>query len=397
MRVAMVCPYDWSTPGGVQAQVEGLANALQRAGLSVVVLAPVTASPASTAAFDFELVGVGKSVSIAANGSRAPVAPTPAAMARTVKALRRAKADVVHVHEPLVPGPSLAALTAGPRPMLGTFHRAGADALYRAEGRALRGVVHRLDAFVAVSDAARKTAGEVLGSSFGDMLVIPNGVDLQRYTDPSIRLNGLRAGTSSRDQGSETGRTGHRAVSPLTVVFVGRHEERKGLVVLLEAFGRLRRDASSPDVRDARLSVVGDGPATSQLKERFGGDDAISWLGAVDDTEKARSLAAADVFVAPSLRGESFGVVLLEAMAAGAPVIASDLPGYRLAAGEAARFVPPGDESALASALAAVLGKAEERERLRALAAERVRGFSMESIAERYAELYGSLAGQCVG
>jgi phosphatidylinositol alpha-mannosyltransferase len=379
VRVAVVSPYDWSVPGGVQAQVEGLAKALQRAGAGVVVIAPVTGSTDSGTSYDFELVGIGKSVSFAANGSRAPVAPTPAAMTRTLQALRRARADVVHVHEPLVPGSSLAALIAGPRPMVGTFHRSGGDALYRAEGLLFRGFIHRLDAAVAVSDAARQTAVRVLGGRFAPIPVIPNGVDLQRYAGDLNVHAGAAAGDLSGDRG------------PLTIVFVGRHEERKGLVVLLEAFERMCKDAASPQVRQARLHVVGDGPATVQLKERFGAEGSISWLGAVDDAEKARQLARADVFVAPSLRGESFGVVLLEAMAAGAPVIASDLPGYRLAAGEAARFVPAGDAPALATVLEAVLADTRERERLRGLARERVRGFSLDAVAEQYVQLYESV------
>jgi phosphatidyl-myo-inositol alpha-mannosyltransferase len=383
----MVCPYDWSIPGGVQAQVEGLARALERMSVSVVVVAPAT-KPASSGRWkEFELVAVGKSLSMAANGSRAPVAPTPAAVARTVRALRHLGADVVHVHEPLVPGPSLAALVAGPRPMLGTFHRSGQDALYKAEGLALRGVLHRLDAAVAVSEAARETAAEVLGHKFRSIPVIPNGVDLHQYVGRLRPLNGAEAVVASPDVSVEP------PSAPLTIVFVGRHEERKGLVVLLEAFERLRREATSAGLRGARLNVVGEGPATIRLKERFGADDAVNWLGAVDDAEKARQLASADVFVAPSLHGESFGVVLLEAMAAGTPVIASDLPGYRLAAGEAARFVPPGDATALATGLVAVLGDAGERDRLRALAAERVSAYSMEEIAGRYVKRYEALIG----
>jgi phosphatidyl-myo-inositol alpha-mannosyltransferase len=384
----MVCPYDWSTPGGVQVQVEGLASALQRMGVSVVVVAPATEPADTWPGYGFEFVGVGKSISIAANGSRAPVAPTPAAVARTLRALRRLRADVVHVHEPFVPGPSLAALVAGPRPILGTFHRSGWDALYKAEGLALRGLAHRLNATVAVSDAAKETAAEVLGRQFDAMPVIPNGVDLHLYAPSLQRLIGAGPSTAS------PGTAGRSLVEPLTIVFVGRHEERKGLVVLLEAFERLRRDATTPELSQARLDVVGDGPATAELKERFGGHGAISWLGAVDDLEKARRLASADVFVAPSLRGESFGVVLLEAMAAGTAVIASDLPGYRLAAGEAARFVPAGDAPALASALGAVLRDPDERERLRALAAERVRGYSFEAVVTRYLEVYESLVGE---
>lgn len=379
----MVCPYDWSVPGGVQAQVEGLAAALQRTRVSVVVVAPATNRAGVRPAHDFEFVGVGKSVSVAANGSRAPVAPTPAAVARTVRALRHLHADVVHVHEPLVPGPSLAAMIAGPRPMLATFHRAGSDALYRAEGLALRVVAHRLDACVAVSDAARETAAEVLGDDVSAMPVIPNGVDLQKYLHTMTLVTAAESGAAPARAPSE----------PLTIAFVGRHEERKGLVVLLEAFERLRLDSTSPSLRAVRLEIIGAGPATTQLKARFGGDEAIVWLGVVDDLEKARRLASADVFVAPSLGGESFGVVLLEAMAAGTPVIASDLPGYRMAAGDAACFVPVGDAVALASQLGALLADPHERARLAALARERVKEYSFETIAERYVSMYASLAG----
>jgi phosphatidylinositol alpha-mannosyltransferase len=364
----MVCPYDLSVPGGVQAQVSGLAEALQRTGASVTVISPSSVVSVGTDA-GYELVGIGRSVSIAANGSKAPVAPGPLAMSRTVRALRRLAPDVVHVHEPLAPGSSLAALIAGPRPMVATFHRSGSDVLYRSEGLALRPVARRLDAAVAVSEAARTTAVRVLGLRADHVEIIPNGVDLRRFVT-------LRSS---------------RPPSDPTVLFVGRHEERKGLVVLLEAFERLRKDGNSRGAsRLPRLLVVGEGPETTALRQRFGGG-SIEWLGAVDDAEKARLLGTADVFVAPSIRGESFGVVLLEAMAAGAPVIASDLPGYRLAAGRAARLVPVGDAPALAEALAAVLGDAGERERLVGLAGERVTGFALDSIAERYRRLYASL------
>jgi phosphatidylinositol alpha-mannosyltransferase len=367
----MVCPYDLSVPGGVQAQVSGLAGALGRAGMSVTVISPASSGPAETGS-GYDFVGIGRSISIAANGSKAPVAPGPLAMTRTLRALRRLAPDVVHVHEPLVPGSSLAALIAGPRPIVATFHRSGSDALYRSEGFVLRPTARRLDAAVAVSEAARATASRVLRIPPVTVEIIPNGVDLRRFVT-------LRSSRPSTDQ---------------TVLFVGRHEERKGLVVLLEAFEILRRygdHKSAPGL--PRLLVVGEGPETTTLRQRFG-SDGIEWLGAVADPEKARLLGTTDVFVAPSLRGESFGVVLLEAMAAGAPVIASDLPGYRLAAGGAARLVPVGDPVALAEAVAGVLGDGGERERLVGLAGERVAGFSLDSIAERYGRLYARLAGR---
>ncbi len=372
----MVCPYDLSVPGGVQAQVRGLAVALQRAGTAVTVVAPsATGRDAPDAGYGF--TGVGRTISINANGSKAPVAPGPISMTRAVRALRHLHPDVVHVHEPLAPGASLAALVAGPRPIVATFHRSGSDRLYRGEARALRPFVRRLDAAVAVSDAARATARQVLGRAPGEIEVIPNGVDVQQFPD-------LR--TPDRTKGG-TART-----SRLVIVFVGRHEERKGLVVLLEAFELLRQGAGCDKSDVYRLLVVGEGPETAGLRARFGHDDAVEWLGPVDDIEKARLLGTADVFVAPSIGGESFGVVLLEAMAAGAPVIASDLPGYRLAAGEAARLLPVGDARALAATLALVLGDARERARMTAAAKERVQAYSMDVIAERYRHLYASLA-----
>ncbi len=365
----MVCPYDLSVPGGVQAQVSGLAEALQREGVSVTVVAP--AASGETPPDGCDLIRVGRSVRIAVNGSEAPVAPGLVAMTRTVAALRRLRPDVVHVHEPFVPGSSLAALATGTHPIVGTFHRAGTDVVYRAEGVLLGPLARRIDAAVAVSEAARATALHVLGRRLEIRSVIPNAVDLRHFEN--VRQT-----------------CAHDRADPLRIVFVGRHEERKGLVVLLEAFRLLGNPGLCPG-RPCRLLVVGAGPETGRLTERYGADDAIEWLGPVDDVKKARLLGRADVFVAPSTGGESFGVVLLEAMAAGATVIASDLPGYRLAAGDAAVLVPAGDAGALAGALASLLGDRRERERLAGLGGERVRGFSMDAIAERYQQLYASL------
>ena len=187
--------------------------------------------------------------------------------------------------------------------------------------------------------------------------VIPNGVEVDRF-----------AGADPWPKRAPT------------IVFVGRHERRKGLTVLLEAFGLL----SGP----TRLWVVGDGPETERLRAQFGADARIEWLGSLDDDERAARLAGADALVAPSLGGESFGVVLLEAMAAGTPVIASDLPGYRLAAGPAARFVPPGDRPALAEAMRAVLGDEGLRDELSRRGRERASAHDMGVIAGLYRESY---------
>jgi phosphatidylinositol alpha-mannosyltransferase len=197
-----------------------------------------------------------------------------------------------------------------------------------------------------------------------------------------------------------------------TVLFLGRHEERKGLSVLLDAFARLIADRpgggahqrEAPDTDQLAgvgesgptLWVAGDGPDTEALRRRYPESPHIQWLGVLTEEEKLRRLAGADLLCAPSLGGESFGMVLLEAMAAGTPVIASDIPGYRDAAGANARLVPPGDAAALSGALGHALRPAEaigaeerqERDRRRVDGAVRAREWSMDRLAERYEALY---------
>jgi phosphatidyl-myo-inositol alpha-mannosyltransferase len=361
----MVCPYDLTVPGGVQAQVDGLAGALDKLGVTVTVIAPSTTGGASGHA-SYAFAGVGRSVGFRANGSTAPVAPGPIAMTRTLRSLRAVRADVVHVHEPLTPGSSLAALLAGPRPIVATFHRSGSDRTYRAEGKLLRGLVRRIDAPVAVSEAARATAEEVLGKPLGPMEVIPNGVSIDT-----------------------TERQGDEQRGEIVLAFVGRHEERKGLAVLLAAWQQL--DSLHGGV-PLRLRIIGNGPDTPALRRQYGGVGSIEWLGAVDDSAKRQVLREADIFVAPSIRGESFGVVLLEAMAAGAPVVASDLAGYKLAAADAALYFTAGDSAALADKLTALI---RDEDRLLALGragSERAQLFSLDKIAARYMELYESVA-----
>jgi phosphatidylinositol alpha-mannosyltransferase len=245
----------------------------------------------------------------------------------------------------------------GPRPIVGTFHRSGADFAYEAYGHIVGAWSRRLDAAFAVSEAARTTAKACLGRRSLTVAVIPNGVEVDRF--------------ASADPWPK---------KAATIVFVGRHEPRKGLRVLLEAFGLL--------AEPTRLWVVGDGPETVQLRAQFGAQGRIEWLGPLDDDERAARLAGADVFVAPSLRGESFGVVLLEAMAAGTPVIASDLPGYQLAAGPAARFVPPGDPLALAEAIRAILGDEDIRDELSRRGRGRAAAYDMGVIAGLYRDSY---------
>ena len=264
--------------------------------------------------------------------------------------------DVVHLHEPLAPGPCTTALLTKPAPLIGTFHMAGRSLSYELMPRVVRYLAGRLDDRVAVSEDARRMAGENLG---GEYDLTFNGVEVRRYDDSPT----------------------HPTEGP-TILFVGRHEERKGLRVLLDAVNLLPSDL--------RVWIAGDGPQTEDLRATFAGDPRLEWLGAITEAEKIARLRGADVFCAPSLRGESFGVVLLEGMAAGTPVVASDIPGYSNAArrGSDAALFTAGDHEALARALREVLRDETRRAALIASGRERAEEFSMARLADLYVKRY---------
>jgi phosphatidylinositol alpha-mannosyltransferase len=354
VRIGLVSPYSLTLPGGVQGQVLGLGRALRAAGHETRVLGPCDGPPPEAG-----VTPLGASVPLAANGSVAPIAPDLPCALRTLRALGDEGFDVVHLHEPLVPGPCLTALLVADAPLIGTFHAAGTSASYRWAGRPLGWAAGRLVRRCAVSEEAAALAGRHLGGSYD---VLANGIEVERFSTVEPWLS----------EGP-------------TVLFLGRHEPRKGLAVLVEAMGDLPADV--------RLWVAGDGPDTARLQALTEGDDRVSWLGRVGEEEKARRLRAADVLCAPSLGGESFGVVLLEAMAAGAAIVASDLAGYATVAraDREALLVVPGDARALAVALRRAL---EDGDRARALvAAGRVRAeeLSMARLAERYLERYAAV------
>jgi len=355
LRIGLVCPYSLSVPGGVQGQVLGLARELRAMGHEARVLGPCDGPPPT----EF-VTPLGNSLPTTANGSIAPLAPDPSAALRTMRALRDEDFHVLHLHEPLAPGPTMTALTLDSTPMIGTFHAAGDSTSYRMLNPVVRWLADHLDQRVVVSKDALDLAQRYLG---GEYDVLFNGVELDRF------------------RGVEPwSRTGP------TVFFCGRHEERKGLGVLLAALDHL-----PPDLR---CWVASDGPETSRLQQLHAGDGRIEWLGRIGDDEKIARLRAADVFCAPSLHGESFGVVLLEAMAAGTAVVASSLDGYRNVAtdGVDARLVTPGDTAVLGGALAEVLGDAALRHRLVAAGERRAQQFSMGALAEAYLDRYERLA-----
>lgn len=359
MRIGMVCPYSLSIPGGVQAQVLGLARELRRQGHEVRVLGPCDGPPPESF-----VTPLGDSLPASANGSVAPLAPDPSATLRTIRVLRDEAFDVVHIHEPLAPGPPITSVTLHTAPTVGTFHAAGRSSSYRYLGAGLSRIMSKLDHKVVVSKDALALVHGYLGGEF-EML-----------------FNGVAT-------------TEIRAVAPYptdrpAIFFVGRHEERKGLGVLLSAVRELELDLS--------CWVASDGPDTRQLQIEFGDDPRIEWLGRISDAEKFARLRGASAFCAPSLHGESFGVVLTEAMAAGTPVVASALDGYRNVAtdGRDALLVPPGDVEALSAALRRVLLDGELADSLVAAGARRADDFAMSALAAAYVGIYDRLAARGV-
>ena len=351
MRIGMVCPYSLTLPGGVQGQVLELAREMRRRGHDVRVLGPCDGPPP-----DAGVTPLGDSLPTAANGSMAPIAPDPSAQFRTIRALRDERFDLVHLHEPLAPGVTQTALLFKSQPLIGTFHAAGESAGYRWLNPVVRWLANKLDLRCAVSADALAMAERAVG---GQYELLFNGVDLRAYEGPTPE-----------------------PADPPAILFLGRHEPRKGLDVLLEAMREMPADV--------RLWVAGDGPQTDELRRRVAGDVRIQWLGRLTETEKVERLRAASVFCAPSLRGESFGVVLLEAMAARTAVVATTLPGYAnvVRADRDAVLVPPGDASALAVALRSVLADPAMAARMVESGVTRAAEFSMSRLAERYESLY---------
>lgn len=322
MKVAIVCPYAWDRDGGVQTHVRYLGRALQQRGHEVCVMAPFASDPGR---YDEPVSAVGRTVPIPANGSVAPLAFGPLAAAGIRKALRSFQPDVVHLHEPLIPSLSLLALWNTDRPTVGTFHAAADESRgYRLARPVLERAAERLTVRTAVSDAARALASRYFDA---DYKLTPNGVDTRRFAEADPLDGGIGK----------------------TVLFLSRLERRKGLEVLIQAMTRLR------DL-DVKLVIGGSGPEERYARSLARNLDVnAEFVGRVHDEELPRLYKSADVYCAPGLGGESFGIVLIEAMAAGTPVVCSDLPGFRAVAGGAADLVPPGDAGRLADALRRVL------------------------------------------
>ncbi len=365
MRVGLVCPYSLDVPGGVQNHVRDLAEVLIEMGHQVSVLAPAdddTPVPPY-------VVPAGRAVPVPYNGSVARLAFGPLSAARVRRWIREGGFDVLHIHEPATPSLSLLALWAATGPIVGTFHTAmPRSRVMIAASSILRPALEKLSARIAVSEPARATLVQHLG---GEPVVIPNGLFVDRFAVARPRPQ-WRAGDG-------------------TVSFLGRLDEpRKGLAVLLQAFPTIWR--ARPGVR---LLVAGRGDieeAQAALPAEC--RSAVTFLGGIDDPTKAEMFASSDVYVAPQTGGESFGIVLVEAMAAGAPVLASDLDAFRLVvdSGRLGWLFTVGDAEALARSVLGLLQDGAERERLGEAARHAVRRYDWGSVAKEILSVYEMVA-----
>lgn len=357
MNVAIVTPYDLCHEGGVNRHAQSLAGALRRMGHGCSVVGPASGKVPDGCE------GLRGVVPVRANGSVARIGLLVPARA-TRGLLAEGGFDVVHVHEPIVPGPGRHALRHARVPVVATFH-ANAERelpIQRMLRRVAAGGLSRIAFGIAVSREAKRFSRTIYR---GRTAVIPNGVDLGRFTAVGARPRPAWGG-------------------PLRVLFVGRFgEPRKGLSVLLDAVALLRAQR-----RPVEVEVVGLGP-----RDRFAGRGArlgVTFVGRLSDVELAERYRVADVFCAPSLGGESFGMVLVEAMAAGCPVVASDIPGYAEAARGAALLARSGDAGALAVALWRVGQDAALRERLVARGRARADALCWTRVAARVLHIYQS-------
>lgn len=373
----MVCPYSFDHPGGVQAHILDLARILTSRGHEVRVLGPGSQiGTAGNQLPEYVTLG-GRALPVKYNGSVARISFGPRTFAAVRRFLRDGDFDVVHIHEPNAPSYSLAALLLASEPVVATYHASAVSSrALRAVRPLLRPALEKIQAGISVSEMSRRWQVEQLG---GDPLLIPNGVETKRYRDArAAAAKGKltsRSGTSSANDGGQ-----------VHVVFLGRCDEpRKGLPVFLKALAIMDETP--------RVTVIGGGA----LKVA-GEYEHVDFVGRVSEGDKARILASADIYVAPNTGGESFGIVLVEAMAAGCAVVASDLEAFADVCGAetdspAGELFSVGDANALAVTLQRLIRDPVRRAELAAAGEVRSLRYDWGVVADQVEAVYRAVAG----
>lgn len=351
LKIAQVCPYDWSVPGGVRTHVIGLSSALERTGATVQIVAPASGPEPG-------IFVAGRPFPVPANGSVARICFSRSASRRLSRMIEREGFDLLHLHEPAIPSISLLSLWAsGSTPIVGTFHASASRSFgYLVAGPILDRSLRRLGSRITVSTSARALISRYFDASYH---LIPNGIDTTPFGD--VRPDAAAA-----------------EMKPF-VLFFGRPEPRKGFPVLLEAMEHVRR--AIPKVV---LALNGEPPS--------GVPEWVRGLGKVTDARKPSVFAAADVFCSPSTEGESFGYVLVEAMAAGVPVVASALQGHIEAAGGAALLARPSDAKNLAGKIIEVLQNPEVSRDLAAKGRQRAGELDWKTLVPEIIRAYSEAA-----
>jgi phosphatidylinositol alpha-mannosyltransferase len=363
VKVGLVTPYVYPQPGGVNQHVRYLYQNLRLRGHDVRIL---TTSHGLQRASEGDIIRIGKGFSMPANGSVGTITLSPRFLGQVGEVLERESFDLLHFHEPFVPFLSPILLRMSQSVNIATFHAySGWSFSYQMGSRLMGRYARRLHGRIAVSAAARHFIDRYFP---GDYKVIPNGVDLERFRR-AVPIARWQDGTRN-------------------LLFVGRFESRKGLLELLKAYRLLRRAGCQ-----CRLLVVGSGPQEREARRylmtrRMGG---VEFLGRVSDEERDALFKTADVYISPATGRESFGIVLLEAMAAGTPIVCSDIHGYKgvVRRGREALLVPPKRPKAIAAAVARLLSDDELRARMGASGKARAEEFSWERVTAKVDDYYG--------
>jgi phosphatidylinositol alpha-mannosyltransferase len=358
-RIGIVCPYGWDTPGGVQSHVRDLAEYLIREGHFVSVIAP---------AIDEEnlpeyVTSAGRPIAIPYNGAVARVLFGPIAFSRVRHWISQGNFDVLHLHEPAIPSISLLACWAAEGPLVGTFHAAAKrQKVSFAVVPFLEPVIEKLNARIAVSEAARETLTEHLDT---DAIVVPNGIYASLYRDGKL---------DSRWTGNTLG-------------FIGRFEEpRKGLSVLIEAL-----PAIITEIPDIKIFVAGPGDSEDSIKDMQPSlRSRFSFMGRISEEEKANFLASVGLYIAPNTGGESFGIILAEALAAGASVVASDIPAFDslLGHGEYGTLFASENPQDLAVKIVALLKDSGARKEIAQRGKNYAQAFDWDVVADKIYDVY---------